>query len=165
MEIEDFLRQELAGLTRFAAVLTGNRQDAQDVLNDALVTVIQRWGEIERATATAAYVRKIVTNTFLATRRTQVRRKTWPARDPGIDHSSHDDVAGEVGLRDQLHRLIDTLPPRQRAAIVLRFYLDMDDTEAARTLGVSASAVRSSISRALHHLRLTTGANPMEDRV
>jgi RNA polymerase sigma factor (sigma-70 family) len=64
-----------------------------------------------------------------------------------------------VDLRDQLLTDLRTLPPRQRAVLVLRYFHDLDEAETARTLGVSPGTVKSSASRGLARLReLTTHA-------
>lgn len=164
MQFEQFLAIELAQLGRFAAVLTGDRQLAHDVLTDALILASARWDRIGVMDHPAAYVRRIVVTTFLSDRRRNARRRTDPTDDVSVLDRVSPDLAGRVGDRDEIHRLLEQLPPRQRAAVVLRYYLGLDDAEIGRELGASVGAVRTLVSRALAGLResavssgLTTG--------
>src|SRR5690348_238463 len=102
MTFEEFVRQELPGLTRFAGALAGDRWLAEDVLSDALVTVAARWGRIRRADDPASYVRRVVVSTYLSDRRTVRRRGTVPV-DPIAETESipiTEDVADGVADRD-----------------------------------------------------------------
>jgi len=74
--------------------------------------------------------------------------------------SSAPDGSAQVEQRDELVRLLLRLPPAQRAAIVLRYWEDLSEAEAADVLGCSASTVRSATSRGLRRLRELSGAEP-----
>jgi len=74
----DFCAAELAGLTRFAVALSGDRQSAHDLLADSLVQVQLHWDKVSRAQNTLAYVRRIVTNRYISDRR------SWSFRHVGL---------------------------------------------------------------------------------
>jgi RNA polymerase sigma-70 factor (sigma-E family) len=153
VQFEQFLAGELASLGRFAAVLTGDRQLAHDVLTDALILASARWDRIGTMDHPAAYVRRIVVTTFLSDRRRAARRRTDPTDDAAVLDRVSPDLSDQVGDRDQIHRLLLQLPARQRAAVVLRFYLGLDDAAIATELGCGEATVRSHASRALQRMR------------
>ncbi len=156
MTFEEFLSAELGGLTRFAAVLTGDRYLAEDVVQDALVKAHARWPHIGGLDQPVAYLRRMIVNGYLSWRRRWATRTIQAAG----DLSEHErlmgtaDPAVTVARADQVGRLIATLPRRQRVAIVLRFYAGYNDAEAAAVMDCSVQTVRSHISRALATLRL-----------
>lgn len=167
MQFEQFLADELAQLGRFAAVLTGDRQLAHDVLTDALILASARWDRIGEMEFPAAYVRRIVVTSFLSDRRRAARRRTDPTDDVAVLDRVSPDLSDRVGDRDQIHRLLQQLPARQRTAVVLRFYLGLDDAAIGRELDASEGAVRTLVSRALTGLRegaVTAGLTGSRDR-
>ena len=153
MTFEGFLDAELDGLRHFARVLTGDRQGAHDVLAEALVQAFIRWEKIERMDNPSAYVRRMITNGFLMDRRSWWRRHTQseaaelPAATGGLQDGVDD--------RLELDWLLRMLPKQQRAAVVLRYYLDVSDQEIAELLGCSAGAARTYISRGLKSMRIS----------
>src|SRR5436305_1670543 len=118
LTFEDFLTAELPGMTRFAAVLTGNRQLAEDVLQDALVKAHARWRHIGGLDRPDAYLRRMITTGYLSWRRRWATRTIAPAGDLGqFDHlTGIPDPADSVAQADVLRRLVAMLPRRQRAA-------------------------------------------------
>lgn len=157
MTFDEFLTAELRGLTRFAAVLTGDRHLAEDLVQDALVKAHGRWQHIGGMDGPEKYVRRMVVNGYLSWRRRWATRTIHAAG----DLAQHERTAGgpgdpahSVAQADHVRRLVATLPRRQRAAVVLRFYVGCDDGEAARAMGCSVQTVRSHISRALAAMRL-----------
>lgn len=155
MEFDGFIKAELAGFTRFAGVLTGDRQSAHDILIDALLIASRRWADIEPMSNSAAYVRRIIVTTFLADHRKTARRNTVPTSDNDHLDVTREDETGQVDNRHLLDGLLRQLPPQQRTAVVLRYYLDYDDATIAETMKTTPSGVRSNISRALASLRVT----------
>jgi RNA polymerase sigma-70 factor (sigma-E family) len=146
---------------RLAYLLSGDRHLAEDLLQTALVQVYRRWRWVERADQPDAYVRRTIVNTMIDWR----RRRSWWER-PSVTGSLPEtvsvrdgDVAEELASRDALWRLLGGLPPRARAVLVLRYYEDLDDAAIASLLGVSASSVRSTASRALAALRADLSTN------
>lgn len=154
MRFEDFVSAQLPALTRYARVLTGDRQDAHDVLADALVAAHLRWRRISKMDYPAAYVRRIVTSTFLS------RERRWSARNVTLTASgelperAEADRSEQIDNQDQLHGLLARLPGRQRAALVLRYFLDLSDQQIADELGCTRPTVRSLVARGLAALRI-----------
>ena len=153
MTFEEFTATELPALARYARVLTGDRQRAHDVLADALVDARLKWQRIGALEFPAAYVRRMVTTTYLADRRRWSSRHIQPVADLP-ERESGDDATGAVDDRSALQPLLAALPRQQRAAVVLRYYLDLPDDAIARELRCSTGAVRSYISRGLAALRI-----------
>lgn len=151
---EQFVADRLDRLLRYATALTCDPYLAQDVVQEVLVRAQARWTRIAEMQAPESYLRKMVTNEYLSWRRRRAARTVASTHDTldalGAPSSDHADSYAE---RDAMRARIATLPRKQRAAILLRFYEDCTDAEIAEVLGCSASTVRSHISRALGTLR------------
>jgi RNA polymerase sigma-70 factor (sigma-E family) len=154
MTFDDFVRAELGPLTRFAGALAGDHALAEDVLSDVLLKVARRWRRISGMDNPAAYVRRIVVTTYLSDRRKAQRRRTVPAGDLSTLDRPGPDASAEVVARDEVERLLATLPRQQRAAMVLRYLLDEPDDRIAQALGCTPGTVRSHLSHARVTLRL-----------
>jgi RNA polymerase sigma-70 factor (sigma-E family) len=144
-----------AALLRTAYLLTGNRSDAEDLLQTALAKTYLAWDRIRDREALDGYVRRTMVNTQTSWWR---RRKVseyatddLPERDD--PRSATDDLA----LHDALWSALGQLPTRQRATVVLRYYEDLSEAETAQVLGVSVGTVKSTTSRALVKLRDASG--------
>ena len=152
MTFEEFVALRLGALLRYATVVTWDPHLAEDVTQEVLVRVQQRWGRIAGLASPEAYIKRMIVNEFLSWRR---RRS---ARSVSLD--SLVEAAGSVpdhgsswGERDAMWRLIATLTAKQRAAVALRFYEDMSYEEIGDALGCRAGTARSHVSRALLTLR------------
>ncbi|WP_328458893.1 MULTISPECIES: SigE family RNA polymerase sigma factor [unclassified Amycolatopsis] len=155
MRFEEFSREQLPGLVRFAAVLTGDRELAQDVVQDALVRAHQAWRQVAAADRPDLYMRKIVVHGYLRWRRRWYQRSVHPTADvTRFREPAAPDPARRIADADQLTGLLARLSRAQRAAIVLRFYEDRDDDEIAAVLGCAPGTVRSHVSRGLSALRV-----------
>lgn len=143
-----FAAARWSALFRCAYLLTGNTADAEDCVQVALVKAFARWGKIEGLEQPEAYVRRILVNTFLSSR----RRRTRPLRERAADLES---PSPEVAITSRLdiERALAQLPPRQRAVIILRFYCDNTEQQAADALGCAVGTVKSQTSDALRNLR------------
>ena len=138
-------------LVRLALLLLGDRGRAEDVVQDAFVAVYRRLDRLEGADL-PAYLRQAVLNGARSTRRRLAVAARHPEQVPepvpGADrHALASDRRREVV--DALARL----PRRQREVVVLRYYLDLSEKETARTLGISAGAVKTHASRGTRALR------------
>ena len=140
------------GLVRLAAYLTGDRDNAEEVVQDAYVKVLGRWGGVRDLDKGEAYLRQAVVNLSRSRVRHQVvvERKA-PAAAPDI-------ASAESGALAQLDRdavvaALAALPRRQREAVVLRYYADLSEAQTAHAMGISAGAVKSHTSRAMAALR------------
>lgn len=144
----------LGALVRYVTVVTCDPHLAEDITQDVLVRAHARWWRISRLDAPEQYVKRMVLNEFLSWRRLRSSRLVPLSREslarvapPAPDRTDERDQ------RDAVLRLIATLPPRQRAAVALRYYEDLTDPEIAELLGCRTATVRSHISRALATLR------------
>jgi RNA polymerase sigma-70 factor (sigma-E family) len=152
MTFEEFAAARLPALLRYAVMLTGDRELAQDVVQEVMIRAHGRWWRIRRADRPDLYVRRMVTNEFISTRRRRALR-TVPLEHltAGPVHPDHADAATDS---DELWLRLADLPRQQRAVLVLRYYEGLPDTEIADVLGCSSGTVRGYASRALATLRL-----------
>ncbi|HWA66202.1 MAG TPA: SigE family RNA polymerase sigma factor [Mycobacteriales bacterium] len=151
---EDSFREFVVGrgpeLTRFATLLCRDRHEAEDLLQDTLASAYASWRRIERVDSPEAYVRRMLVNRHVSRWRRH-RGRTEPRA--AVPDTTTPDHAEANATADAVRRMLRDLPPRQRAAVVLRYYADYTDAQIAETLGCSEPTVRSQISRALTHLR------------
>jgi RNA polymerase sigma-70 factor (sigma-E family) len=146
-------------LLRTAYLLVGDDQLAQDLLQEALVKAYVAWPRLRDASKAEAYVRRTMVTTAISWRRrrsfherpVEVVPDVWDA-DQTERLASHDDVWAQVC----------GLPPRQRAALVLRYYEDLSYEETAEVLGCSVGTVKSQVSEALSKLRQRVGPESAE---
>lgn len=140
-ELVALYRGEYRSMVRLSASMLGSTAEAEEVVQDAVVGLRRRWGQID---APKAYLRRSVVNGSVGVLR---RRSTadQARMDPAPAQAPHE----LVELRDLLLRL----PERQRAAVVLRFVAGLDDEQIGEDLGVRRSTVRSLVARALTTLR------------
>ncbi len=142
---EEYVAARRAALLRTAYLLTGHREDAEDLVQVALVKVVPRWGRI--ADDPEPYVRKVLVNESIS----RWRRRRW--REVHTDTLPEPAVEGPGADRVALQQALARLAPRQRAVIVLRYYDDLTESQAARLLGVSVGTVKSQSRDALRRLR------------
>jgi RNA polymerase sigma-70 factor (sigma-E family) len=147
---EAYARTAPAG-RRLAYFLTGDRELAEDLVQDAFVRVGATLRHRRQIDNVDAYLRRTIVNLFTnALRRRRVERR-WLAQQQKADalHSPAHDPAD----RDEMWRALQSLPERQRAAIVLRYYEDLPERDAAAVLGCSTRALNSMVTRGLQTLR------------
>jgi RNA polymerase sigma-70 factor (sigma-E family) len=135
-------------MLRTAVLLTGDRQAAEDLVQSAYAQAFARWRLVIRADNPAAYTRAILTRLFLADR----RRKRVPEL-PLLDGADAAAPQANPTLRVSLLEALGTLPPLDRAVLVLRYFHDLPGAEIAAQTGLSESACRTRASRALARLR------------
>jgi RNA polymerase sigma-70 factor (sigma-E family) len=150
IDFPDFVTARSAALFRGALVLTGNRDAAEDLVQETLERVCRKWRTIAAKDAPDAYVRRIMVN--LANDRWRKFRRVVPQQDSG-DRAAPGDEYGRVDSRDQLVRALQQLPMRMRTVVVLRYFHDLSDAEIAADLKISASTVRSQLARGIEKLR------------
>ena len=153
-ELEQVLAERGDRLMAIAVALSGSRADAEDLLQAALERLLRNWPGV--TIDTEAYLRRTLYNLAADGWR---RRGAWRRKIPLLraEHAAglaaRGDGTAAVDLRDQLVRLLIQLPPRQRAVIVLRYWEQLSETEAAEVLGCSEGTVKSAASRGLRRLR------------
>lgn len=134
-------------LTRLAYVMLGDRAAAEDVVQEAFLGLYRRWGNL-RDTATApGYLRTSVMNGCRMVLRFRARHDGRPAGELPWESAEATALVSEEYR--QLLQAIRSLPPRQREALVLRYYLELTEEETARSMGVRRGTVKSATSRAL----------------
>lgn len=151
VDFEEFVRARWLPLLRTATLLTGDPHAAEDLVQETLARAAQRWSDISAAKSPDAYVRRILYTRSVDAWRWR-RRQADPveAHDPrGTTTDETDRVDDQIALKTALSRLT----PKQRAVLVVRFYEDRTETEAARILGCSVNTVKSQTRHALGRLR------------
>ena len=154
MSFEEFAAARLAALLRYAVLLSGDREEARDIVQEVLARALVKWGRIGSVQDPYGYVRRMVTNEFLSLRR---RRRLWtvPLGPDAVDGASAPRAPEQPpDPDDDLWHLLMRLPRQQRAVIVLRYYESLTDLEIAEVLGCRTGTVRSNASRALATLRV-----------
>ncbi len=145
----DFMAARWGPLYRTAYLLTGDRHEAEDLLQDALARTCVRWGEIRDKRAADAYVRQAMVNQMARQWRKR-RREVATEQLPDAGHLGGLDVrADHLALWGEIRKL----PPRMRATLVLRYFEDLTEAAAARELGCSVGSVKSQTHNALRRLR------------
>ena len=149
LAFDDFMAARWAPLYRTAYLLTGDRHDAEDLLQGALARTCVRWASIRDKGAADAYVRRAMVHAASRGWRRRGREVvTDELPDPG--HGGGVDVrADHLALWEQVR----TLPPRMRATLVLRYVEDLTEEATARELGCSVGTVKSQTHHALKRLR------------
>jgi len=143
---EEYVAARRGALLRTAYLLTGSRDDAEDLVQVALIKAVPHWKRI--ADQPEPYVRKILARESVS----RWRRRRW--REVPSDDLPETPVDGPAEDRVELQRALARLAPRQRAVIVLRYYEDLTEAETARVLGISVGTVKSQARDALARLRL-----------
>ena len=147
---EEFVRARSVSLLRAATLLTGDRYQAQDLVQTTLWRTYRHWG---RALSNPdAYARRVLVHLVHDQWRHTRRRVTETALDHDAPGATAD-TAAEIVERDALIAALRLVPARQRATLVLRFWEDMSVDETASILGCSAGNVKSNTSRGLANLR------------
>jgi RNA polymerase sigma-70 factor (sigma-E family) len=150
-DYENFVRALLPRLARYATMLTGEREQAADLVQDVLVKVYRRWSRISDTDHPDHYVMRMVTNGYLSWRRSKGARLVAVADLP--EEIRPDDFASAHALRQDMWQRLARLPRRQRAVVVLRYYEQLADDEIADLLGCAQATVRAHAHRALTTLR------------
>ena len=156
--LERLYVQHAPGALRFAYFLSGDREMARDIVHDAFVRVAGRFRYLRQPDGFDAYLRRTIVNLNASRlRRIKVERSSLArsAAYPAVAVTERD-----PGVRDELWRAILDLPPRQRAAIVLRFYEDLTELQAADILRCSSKALNQLVVRAMKTLRTRIGEEP-----
>jgi RNA polymerase sigma-70 factor (sigma-E family) len=139
-------------LVRLAAFLTGDRDNAEEVVQDAYVKMHGSWRRVRELDKAEAYLRTTVVNLSRSRLRHRVVTQKHQPEPPG-DAASAESFAMEAARRETVLAALQALPRRQREAVVLRYYGDLSEAQTAAAMGCSAGAVKSHTSRAMAALR------------
>ncbi|GAA1972717.1 SigE family RNA polymerase sigma factor [Catenulispora subtropica] len=149
-EFQAFMAARWPGLVRTAFLLTGDQFLAEDVAQTALTKVYASWRRVRRADDVDAYVRRVLVNTNAG----RFRKRRVPEHLVAAPHDARGYEPHEgIAQRSALMTALGTLPARQRAVVVLRYWEDLSEREVAAVLGCSQGTVKSQAARALAKLR------------
>lgn len=152
VSFEEFVAARLPALLRYAAVLTGDRDVAEDLVQDVLVRAHARWRRIAATEQPDRYVHRMLINEHLSWRRRWSTRRIVLIDPPERPAPTADPF--ERADQEELWQRVAELPRQQRAVLVLRYYEDLSVAETAAVLGCSPGTVRAYASRALATLRI-----------
>jgi RNA polymerase sigma-70 factor (sigma-E family) len=153
-EFRAYFEARAAVVRRTAFLLCGDWHWAEDLAQTALAKVYQHWGRLDRNGQVDAYVRKVLV-------RTVIDESRWRRRRPETVVDVMPEVAEAVtGLEEAMdvRHALAALPPKQRAAVVLRYWDDLPVAATAAALGCSEGTVKSQVSKGLGALRRTLAA-------
>ena len=128
------------GLVRLGHLLSGSAADGEDLAQEAYLGLLRAW-PVEHP---QAYVRSAIVNLAINAGKRRQRSKSVP---------EHPETPAVTAPPDDTWPLVQRLPPRQRAVVVLRYYLDMSEADIAATLGCRPGTVKAHASKALATLR------------
>lgn len=156
-DFDSYVIRRSPALLRLAFLLTGDRFKAEDLVQTTLAKVLHRWDATAAKGDPHPYVRTVLIHTALGW-----RRRKWEGEQSTYqlpEHASDHDFADLAARRHQLRSALLQLPPRQRAAVVLRHYDDLSEEQAAAVLGCSVGTVKSQTAKGLERLRTLLETN------
>lgn len=148
---DDFVLARRHSLLRTARMLTGDQHTAEDLVQASLERVWPRWERVAASGDPYSYVRTVMVNLYTAW-----WRRAWRGEQPTCelpDLIDLDDGYAAMDAKDAFRRLLDSLSPKQRAILVLRFHDDLTEAAVAGVLGCSVGTVKSQTARAMTKLR------------
>lgn len=163
LTFEAFVTATAGRLLRTALFLVYDRHLAEDLVQSAYERVARRWNRVRQGVSPEAYARRVLVNLAIDERGRRARLGMVPAGSAGemealavgVDAAG---VEEDPATRALFRGALRTLPVKQRAVIVLRYWCDLSEQEIADTLGISRGTVKSHASRALTALRAQVGA-------
>lgn len=161
-EFEQFVTERTDALLRTAYLVAWDAAEAEDLVQECLLTVARRWPRVRRMDHPHAYARRVLINLALdgANRRSRRRSELHePALPEAADENSLRALES-IDSRAELVQALGTLPPRQRAVLVLRYFEDLTEAQIAAVLGCSVGTVKSTASRGLTRLHAAMSAAP-----
>ena len=149
-DFDEWVAARGSALVRFAYLVTGDQHDAEEAVQAALTGVWPRWDRVRQARDVDQSVRRAVVNAHISGWRRRGRRES-PVELVRVEAG---DPTESLSRNDLVWRVCSALPTRQRAAVVLRFYEDLDYAEIAAVLDVTEATARSHVHRGLAALRV-----------
>lgn len=156
--LEDLYLRHAPEATRLAFLLTHDGATAEDVAQEAFIRVAGRFRHLRSLASFDAYLRRTVVNLCMSHHRKERVARGYVKSEAARTGRREETVSQpDVETRDELRTAMARLPDRQRAALVLRFYLDLSEQQTADALGCSVGAARSLVFRAMETLRERIG--------
>lgn len=143
---EVFFEREYTALVRFAYLLCGDAAEAEEIAQEAMARVYERWDRVGSMASPGGYANRVALNLYR-------RRFRIPRRLRQMGGIASHDPLDDVVTRSDIAAALDALPVGQRAAVLLVEWMGLDSNEAARILGVRPASVRSRVHRAKETLR------------
>jgi RNA polymerase sigma-70 factor (sigma-E family) len=160
VEFDEYVAARGQQLVRLGLVLSADHHRAEDLAQTALMNAYRHWRRLRTMDDPHAYVRRTLVNAHIsATRRSSARETPSDLPDSG---RSEPDPSLALTEHDAVWRMLAKLPTRERTAIVLRYYEDLDYAAIASVLGIKESTARATVSKALASLR--AAHNPASTR-
>ncbi|MFF3331156.1 SigE family RNA polymerase sigma factor [Streptomyces sp. NPDC002888] len=154
-EFQAFVIGRWPRLMRTAFLLTGEQHAAEDLVQSTLEQVYVAWRRVGSADDPEAYVRRVMINAHARKHRRRLKEFLAPKDDSGISYEVPDtgDRISQADDRNTLLGALAQLPPRQRQAVVLRYWEDLTETQTAEAMGCSVGAVKSNAAKGIAKLR------------
>ena len=147
-----FFEAEHERLFKALYFVTGNRQDAEEIMQDAFLTMWERWGDVTSIADPTGYLFRVALNGS----RMRWRRAETAKRKLSLVGRDHDPFT-DAEVRVDVQAMLRGLSPRQRAALLLTELMGYPSEEAARIMGIRASTVRALATQGRQQLRATEG--------
>ncbi|MFJ9522354.1 SigE family RNA polymerase sigma factor [Kitasatospora sp. NPDC101801] len=146
-------------LLRTAFLLAGEQHAGEDLVQSTLERTYAAWGKVRRADDRDAYVRRILVNEHAR----RFRRKVPEQLVTAVPERAGADRFAQLDQRAVLLAALATLPPRQREAVVLRYWEDLSESQAAAAMGCSVGTVKSQASKGIARLRTASSLKETAD--
>ncbi|GLW50714.1 RNA polymerase sigma24 factor [Streptomyces sp. NBRC 14336] len=158
-EFQHFVAGRWPRLMRTAFLLTGEQHAAEDLVQSTLEQVYVAWRRVGAADEPDAYVRRVMINAHARKHRRRLVEFLAPRDDSGLVREVPDtgDRIAQADDRGVLLKALAQLPPRQREAVVLRYWEDLTETQTAEAMGCSVGAVKSNAAKGIAKLRAIPG--------
>ncbi|WP_028800849.1 SigE family RNA polymerase sigma factor [Streptomyces sp. 142MFCol3.1] len=158
-EFQHFVVGRWPRLMRTAFLLTGEQHAAEDLVQTTLEQVFVAWRRVGSADDPEAYVRRVMINAHSRRHRRRLKEFLAPRDDSGLTRELPDsgDRMAQADDRGALLKALAELPPRQREAVVLRYWEDLSETQAAEAMGCSVGSVKSNAAKGIAKLRAIPG--------
>ncbi len=150
LDFESYAAARWSRLLRTAYLLTGDHHEAEDLVQVTLAKVYLGWSRVRRLEEPDAYVHRALVNNNISRHR---KRRVVQLLTSRLPDRPREGAAAQVEARSLLLEALATLPPRQRAVVVLRYWEDLSEHQVAEVLGCTAGNVKSQASRGLRKLR------------
>ena len=154
VELVELFELRYAPLLRLATVVTGDSEQAEDLVIEGFVRLVQHWGRVGAYDAPEAWLRRVVIREAVRTRRLLGRRRSVDPREFDTRAATEVGAHGSVESRLDLLELVRSLPRRERAVVALHYLEDLSVADTAATLGIATGTVKAHLSHARDALRI-----------
>ena len=156
-ELDELMRSRHHVLVGYAIMLSGDPAVAEDLVQEALIATFSSRGRFDGQRSVEAYVRKAIASRFIDQRRREGRERARVERLTAATPLTTESPERAVGLRTDIAKALQLLPPRERACVVLRYLDQLSTVETAEALGLSAGAVKRYLSDGIRSLNPLLG--------